>query len=275
MYKQIILRAKKQIFHQMAGNNVSIFDGNGYNFAELREYVAGDDIRHIDWNISAKMQKPFVKVFHEEREMRVVIASLLSGSLFFGSKVLKQEVLAEVVALLGFSAIKNGNLLQSYLLTNTIEAISKPTKKIHQVEKNIQEIVNFSLINKKVDFDFVAKTLYTRVKRKSLLFLVGDFFDIPKLKLLAKKHEVIVIIVRDKLEENPPPMGFVSFLDPQNGAIFEGDFVEEDAKRYHQKVKEYDDILFKTLKKDGVRFVKVYTHIDISMQLRKLFEGRK
>ena len=99
----------------MVGNNPSIFQGEGYDFIELREYMPGDDIRHIDWNITAKMGTPFIKVFREERELNIVLVSVLNGSVHFGSKKFKQEVIAEVVALLSFSTLKNGDLLSTYI----------------------------------------------------------------------------------------------------------------------------------------------------------------
>jgi len=112
----------------MVGNNPSIFHGEGYDFIELREYMAGDDIRHIDWNITAKMQKPFIKIFREERELNVVLVSILNGSVHFGSQKFKQESIAEVAALLGYSTLKNGDLLSSYIFTDKIVAHEKPPK---------------------------------------------------------------------------------------------------------------------------------------------------
>ncbi|MCD6432596.1 MAG: DUF58 domain-containing protein, partial [Sulfurimonas sp.] len=118
--QKILVRARRQVFSEMVGNNPSIFQGEGYDFIELREYMPGDDIRHIDWNITAKMQKPYIKIFREERELNVVVASVLNGSVHFGSKKFKQESIAEIVALLSFSTIKNGDLLSSYIFTDRI-----------------------------------------------------------------------------------------------------------------------------------------------------------
>ena len=172
----------------MVGNNPSIFQGEGYDFIELREYMPGDDIRHIDWNISAKMQKPFIKIFREERELNVVIVSVLNGSVHFGSKKFKQESIAEIVALLGYSTLKNGDLLSSYIFTDEMFSLSKPSKKLHLVQKSVEEVLNFDALNQKVDFKVIADTLFKRLKRKSLILVIGDYFEIPDFKLLAKKH---------------------------------------------------------------------------------------
>ena len=272
--QKILVRARRQVLSEMAGNNPSLFQGEGYDFIELREYMPGDDIRHIDWNITAKMQKPFIKIFREERELNVVLVSVLNGSVHFGSKKFKQETIAEVNALLGFSTLKNGDLLSSYVFTDEMISTSKPSKKLHQIQKNVSEILEFDAINKKVDFKFIADTLYKRLRRKSLILVIGDFFEIPDFKLLAKKHEVVSVIVRDHLEENPPQMGFASLLDPESGATLEGDFNKASVNAYSKKVHAHDHKLYDTFRKDQVRFTKVYTDSVASVDLRRLFEGR-
>ena len=272
--QKILVRARRQVFSEMVGNNPSIFQGEGYDFIELREYMAGDDIRHIDWNITAKMQKPFIKIFREERELNVVIVSILNGSVHFGSKKFKQEVIAEISALLGFSTLKNGNLLSSYIFTDKMLSNSKPSKKHHQIQKNISDILEFDALNQKVDFKVVADTLYKRLKRKSLILVIGDYFEIPDFKLIARKHEVVSVIVRDKLEEHPPQMGFSSLVDPESGAVLEGDFNSSSVKSYTKKVKLHDRALYEKLRKDKVRFTKIYTDSLVGVELRRLFEGK-
>jgi len=272
--KKILVRARRQVFSEMVGNNPSIFHGEGYDFIELREYMAGDDIRHIDWNITAKMQKPFIKIFREERELNVVLVSVLNGSVHFGGDKFKQDIIAEVNALLGFSTIKNGDLLSSYIFTDKMITNSKPSKKLHQIQRSVSEILEFEALNQQVDFKFISETLYKRLKRKSLILIVGDFFEIPDLKLLAKKHEVVAVIVRDHLEEKPPKMGFSSLVDPESGAVLEGDFNSSSVEAYAKKVQIHDRLLYETFRKHQVRFTKVYTDSNVSVALRRLFEGR-
>ena len=272
--QKILVRARKQVFSEMVGNNPSIFQGEGYDFIELREYMPGDDIRHIDWNITAKMQKPFIKIFREERELNVVVASVLNGSVHFGSKKFKQETIADIVALLSFSTLKNGDLLSSYIFTDRMVSHLKPSKKINQVQTSIKEILEFDALGQKVDFKVLSDTLYKRLKRKSLVIVVGDFFEIPDFSLLAKKHEVIAIVVRDILEEKPPAMGFSSLVDPESGAVLEGDFNNSSVKSYARKVQAHDQKLYETFRKHQVRFTKIYTHSLVGVELRRLFEGR-
>lgn len=272
--QKILVRARRQVFSEMVGNNPSIFQGEGYDFIELREYMPGDDIRHIDWNITAKLQKPYIKVFREERELNVVIVSVLNGSVHFGSKKFKQETIAEISALLSYSTLKNGDLLSSYIFTDRMISHSKPSKKLHQIKKNVDEILNFDAIGERLDFKALSETLFRRLKRKSLILVIGDFFEIPDFKLLAKKHEVIALIVRDHLEEKPPKMGFSSLVDPETGATLEGDFNASSVEAYAKRVHAHDRALYKQLRKDQIRFTKIYTDTNASVALRRLFEGK-
>jgi len=272
--QKILVRARRQVFSEMVGNNPSIFQGEGYDFIELREYMAGDDIRRIDWNITAKMQKPYIKIFREERELNVVIASVLNGSVHFGSKKFKQDVIAEVVAQLSYSTLKNGDLLTSYIFTDKMVSHSKPSKKINQVQKSVDDILKFDALGKKCDFKVLSETLYKRLKRKSLIIIVGDFFEIPDFKLLGKKHEVVCVVVRDHLEENPPKMGFASLVDPESGATLEGDFNVHSVEGYAKKVQLHDRELYETFRKHQIRFSKVYTDSGSGVALRRLFEGK-
>lgn len=272
--KKILVRARRQVFSEMVGNNPSIFRGEGYDFIELREYQYGDDIRHIDWNITAKLQKPFVKIFREERELNVVLVSVLNGSVHFGSKKFKQETIAEVIALLGFSTVKNGDLLSSYIFTDKIISHTKPSKKVHQVQTITKDILDFDALNNKVDFQVIADTLFKQLKRRSLILIVGDFFKIPDFRVLGKKHEVICIVVRDRFEEKPPQMGFASLVDPESGAVLEGDFNRSSVEAYAKKVHAHDHELYDVFRKHQVRFTKVYTDDIVSVNLRRLFEGR-
>jgi uncharacterized protein (DUF58 family) len=272
--QKILVRARRQVFSEMVGNNPSIFQGEGYDFIELREYMPGDDIRHIDWNITAKLQKPYIKIFREERELNVVVASMLNGSVHFGSKRFKQDVIAELSAMLSFSVIKNGDLLSSYIFSDKLESHLKPSKKLFSVHKSVESILNFDALHKRADYKKMADTLFKRLKRKSLVIIIGDFFEIPDFKVLAKKHEVIAIVVRDLLEEKPPKMGFASLIDPESGAVLEGDFNDATVKAYAKKVQVHDRKLYTAFRKQQVRFTKLYTHENVAVALRRLFEGR-
>jgi len=272
--RKIILKARSQVFSEKVGNNPSVFHGEGYDFIELREYIAGDDIKKIDWNITAKLQKPYVKVFREEREINVVLASMLNGSVYFGSKKLKQELIAEIVAIVSFSALRNGDLFSSYIFADKFYSFTRPAKKLFAVHKSVDDILKFDPLGKDSNFKELTSTVMKHVKRKSLLVIVGDFFEIPELKILAKKHELLCIIVRDKMEENPPSFGFASLMDVQTNSTLEGDFNAQTVKAYAKKVHDHDHELYSYLRKEQIRFIKTYTDEDPYIKLRRLFGGR-
>ncbi|MGD9654418.1 MAG: DUF58 domain-containing protein [Sulfuricurvum sp.] len=272
--RHILLKARRQIIADRIGNNPSLFRGEGYDFIELREYIAGDDTRHIDWNITAKMQRPYIKVFREERELSVVTVGMLGGGLHFGRERFKIDALAEAVALIGYSALANGDLFTHINFSETLRDEVRASKKRFAVAQSVEGIMEAELLNRRADYNAMATTLYRRLKRRSLIIVLGDFFEIPDLRLLAKKHEVVAIVVRDRFEESPEPLGFSALVDPESGAALEGDFNVRSVGRYREKVREHDVALFDRFRRDGVRSAKLYTDASASVTLRRLFEGR-
>ncbi len=272
--RHILLKARRQIVNDRIGNNPSIFRGEGYDFIELREYIPGDDTRHIDWNITAKMQRPYVKVFREERELNVVTVAMLGGSLYFGRDQFKIESVAEAVALVGYSAISNGDLFTHYSFSESLVDEVRSSKKHFAVATSVEQVMGAELLHRRADYNAMASTLYKKLQRRSLIVVLGDFFEIPDLRLLAKKHEVVALVVRDRLEEKPEAMGYTALIDPVSGAVLEGDFNERSVKRYSQKVREHDAALFERFRRDGIRASKLYTDASSSVTLRRMFEGR-
>ncbi len=272
--KKILIKTKRQIFSEISGNNPSIFEGEGFDFVELREYNYGDDVRRIDWNVTAKMQRPFIKIFKEERELNIAIVSLLGGSVHFGAKRFKQEVIAEVLALLAFSAAKNGDKFSSYIYTDSIDTVIKPTKNVHAVHKAVENVLTFDALGKSVASKALSKSLFEEIKRRSIIFVLGDFFEEFDFKLLAKKHEVVAIMIRDRFEENPPELGTINLADPGslNSQLMQID--KKALKRYREKVHQKDHEFYAHCRKNRVAFTKIYTDEDPFVKLSKLFLKR-
>lgn len=267
--KKIVLKTKKQVYGDMLGNNASLFQGEGFEFAELREYVYGDDVRKIDWKTTAKLGKPFVKIYKEERELNVVVVSMLGGSVYFGTVKQKSDVIAEVVATLAFSAVKNSDLFSHMIFADKLYDFSKPSKKLFSVHKAVEDIVGFDPLGKEGDFSALVETLHNRLKKKSLLFIVSDFVGDIDLKLLSKKHDVFAVMVRDRFEENPSPLGYLRLIDMQTKQSFEGDIDSVTLKNYKKALHDNDEKLYKQFKKQGIRFTKIYTHEEPVLKLMK------
>ena len=267
--KKIVLKTKKQVYGDMLGNNASLFQGEGFEFSELREYVYGDDVRKIDWKTTAKLSKPYVKVYKEERELNVVVVSLLSGSTYFGTVKQKSEIVAEVVATLGFSAVKNSDLFSHMIFADKMYELSKPSKKLFSVHKAVEDVMDFDSIGKEADYAALVETLISRLKKKALLFIVSDFVGDIDLKLLAKKHDVFAVIVRDRFEENPSELGYLRLIDMETRQSYEGQIDSATLKNYKKALHDNDEKLYKQFKKQGVRFSKIYTHQEPALKLMK------
>jgi len=268
--KQIIIKTKKEIFGALSGNNISAFQGEGFEFTELKEYVYGDDVRKIDWKTTAKLGgKPYIKIYHEERELNIVISTMLSGSTHFGTSVMSRDYIVEILAILGYSAIRNRDLFSHILYADRLYRHSKPSKKIFTVNKEIEESIKFNVVGKPADYSGWVETLNCRVKKKSLIFLIGDFVGDINLSILAKKYDLFVIIVRDYFLEHLKPLGDIRLIDPEYLTNFNGNIDENIIKIYKKSLLENDRKLLKHLRKIDSKFIKIYTHKDPYLQLIK------
>jgi len=274
MIKKILLKARKQVFGEMLGNNASLFQGEGFEFTELREYVYGDDVRKIDWKTTAKLGKPYIKIYREERELNVVTAVMLGGSTYFGTVKQKSETMSELVALLGYSAIKNADLFSNIIFADKLYETARPSKKFFAVEDAVTKMQNFQMLGKVSNYEAFADTLYRRLKRKSLIFIISDFVGEVDLSLLAKKHDVVALIVRDRFEEKPEALGHMRLMDMEKGNAYEGVIGGSELKGYEKALRENDEKLFAHFKKSAIRYTKLYTDEEPYLKLVKLLGGR-
>ncbi len=273
---RILIKTRKQVFSEIVGNNPSIFKGEGFDFSEIREYNFGDDVRRIDWNVTAKLQKPFVKIYHETRELNIAIVSLLGGSVHFGTKGFKQDTIAEIVSIVAFSAVKNQDRFSSYIFSTKLEEkFIKSTKNIHAVNRAVSDIYNYRALGKRVSTNELQQELLSKIKRRSILFVVGDFLDGEyELKLLAKRHDLIAVIVRDRFEEEPVEMGSVTLADPTNFKRVRLSLDAKSVKEYRDEIKRRDHALYENFRKSGVAFLKIYSDEEPYAKLRNFFLAR-
>ncbi len=243
----------------MLGNNISLFQGHGFEFAELREYLYGDDVRKIDWKTTAKLQKPYVKITKEERQLNVTVACMMNGSVYFGTVRQKSEVMAEIVSILGFSALRNSDIFSHIIYADRLYTHSKPSKRLFAVNTAVESMTVFDVIGKKGDFRGFADTLFNRIKRRSLLFVVSDFVGNIDLRLLCKKHDLFAVIVRDRFEEEPDELGYLRLIDMESRKSFEGAIDGAAMGRYRKALRENDEKLYEEFRKNGIRFAKIYT----------------
>ncbi len=220
--RQIEIRTKGLVNQVFSGEYHSVFKGRGMEFSEVREYQFGDDIRNIDWNVTARLGHPYIKVFEEERELTVMLMVDLSGSLMFGSvSKTKQRIAAELTAILAFSALKNNDKVGLILFTDKIEKFVPPRKGKKHVLRIIREVLSFEPEGKATNLKGALEYMNNTIKKKSIAFLLSDFMDEGYekiLKIVGKKHDLIGIVLDDRREKEIPNIGLVKLADAETGA---------------------------------------------------------
>lgn len=261
----ILLKAKEDVYTHLSGGNLSRVLGQGYDFSELREYESGDDIRHISWINSAKLGEPYVKKMHEERELNIAVCSIMDGRFLVGKK---QEVLSYILAILGYSAYESNDLFSAWLLAGNEMKSYEMTKNIYTIERVIQESHEVKLLGKSVEY---SKLNEIYIESKSLLFLIGDFLEEVDLSLLAQQHEVVVIMVRDILEENPNISTDHQLINPQTNQAMNQTLSKRAIEHYRKKLEAHDQSLMEHFHQHAIRYTKIYTMDEVFGQLESLF----
>lgn len=219
--RRIEIHTRRMADEQLAGSYHSVFKGQGLSFHEVRAYTPGDDVRFIDWNVSARMDEAYVKVFVEEREMTVMLVVDLSASEQFGTiRASKARVAAEVAALCAFSAIKNNDNVGLVITTDVVEKLVPPKKGDKHVMRVIREIIGFQPQYVGTNIELALQTLVKVAKRRSVAFVISDFFEEGyerALALAAAKHDVIPVMLVDPADEELPDVGLVMFEDFETG----------------------------------------------------------
>jgi uncharacterized protein (DUF58 family) len=217
--RQIEIRTKGLVNQVFSGEYHSVFKGRGMEFSEVREYQFGDDIRNIDWNVTARFGHPFIKVFEEERELTVMLMVDLSGSLMFGSvSKTKQRVAAELTAILAFSALKNNDKVGLILFTDKIERFVPPRKGNKHVLRIIREVLSFQPEGNATNIGSALEYMNGAIKKRSIVFLLSDFMDDGYekiLRIVGKKHDLIGVVLDDRRESEIPKMGLIKLTDAE------------------------------------------------------------
>jgi uncharacterized protein (DUF58 family) len=219
--RKIEIKTRRLSNHIFSGEYHSSFKGRGMTFSEVRQYQYGDDIRAIDWNVTARYNEPFVKVFEEERELTVVLMVDVSGSEYFGTtQQFKRETITEIAATLAFSAIQNNDKVGLLLFSDQMELYVPPKKGKSHVLRIIRELIEFKPKSKKTDLNEALKFFSSVMKKKAIVFILSDFMDSeyePTLKIVGRKHDVTGIRVYDIHDSAIPNLGMVPMRDAETG----------------------------------------------------------
>ncbi len=263
-----------------AGQYHSAFKGRGMAFSEVREYNYGDDIRDIDWNVTARYNKPFIKIFEEEREMTVMLLIDVSGSLDFGTQnATKRDIVTEIAATLSFSAIQNNDKIGVIFFTNTIEKFIPPKKGKKHILYIIRELLDFQPTRTQTDLTMALKFLTNAIKKRCTAFLISDFLDVydyqNALTIANRKHDLVALQIYDKLEVNLPSVGLMKMVDSETQ---EEAWIDTSSKKVRELYnRHYQKLLFEvqqSFTKSRVDSVSMSTDQDYVKGLLALFQKR-
>ena len=247
--RQIEIRTRGLVNQVFSGEYHSVFKGRGMEFSEVREYTIGDDIRSIDWNVTARFGHPYIKIFEEERELTVILLVDLSGSQNFGtSYATKQQIAAEISAILAFSALKNNDKVGLILFTDKIEKFIPPKKSKSHSLRIIREVLSFEPTGKGTSISGALEFMNSAVKKRSIVFLISDFMETAQggtgreyekiLRIVGKKHDLVGIVLSDPREKEIPPIGLTRFVDPETGKELVIDTSNASFRKWYQRKRE-------------------------------------
>ncbi len=278
--RKIEIKTRGLSHNIFAGQYHSAFKGRGMSFSEVREYQYGDDVRDIDWNVTARFNKPFVKVFEEERELTVMLIVDLSDSLDFGTvKQTKRDMVTEIAATIAFAAIQNNDKIGVIFFTDKVEKFIPPQKGRKHILYIIRELINFEPSSKKTDIRIPLEFLTNAIKKRCTAFLLSDFVDENDYRnamtIANRKHDLVAIQVYDRRLAELPKIGLVKMRDAESGSEM---YVDTSSPKVQNAQREWwrnqCDKLDSTLKKSRVDSVSVRTDQDYVKALLNLFAQR-
>jgi len=278
--RKIEIKTRGLSNHIFAGEYNTAFKGKGMAFSEVREYQSGDDVRSIDWNVTARYNSPYVKVFEEEREMTVMLLVDVSGSGNFGTKKqFKREIATELSAILAFSAIKNNDKVGVIFFSDIIEEFIPPKKGKSHILRIIRQILSFKPKNKKTDISQAIEYFNNVMKKRCICFILSDYispsFEKP-LKIASKKHDIVALRISDQREKKLPNIGLIPLKDAENDTI---SYVDTSSKIIRQLFarnhKENEEELQKLFPRCGVDMIDISTGEDYVKPLINFFKNRE
>jgi uncharacterized protein (DUF58 family) len=278
--RKIEIKTKGLSNHIFAGEYHTAFKGRGMTFSEVREYQLGDDIRTIDWNVTARYNSPFVKIFEEEREMTVMLLVDISKSGKFGTKQkTKKEIATELSAVLAFSAIQNNDKVGVIFFTDIIEKFIPPKKGKSHILRIIRELLAFEAKNNGTNISAALEYFSSVIKRRSVCFVLSDFLDddfTKPLQIANKKHDIVAVRIYDKREKNLPNVGMIKMLDAESG---KSSWVDTSSKRIRMNLGDKYTKRTERLKKDfllsGVDHININTAESYIKPLINFFKKRE
>lgn len=277
--RRLEIKTKGLSKHLFSGDYHSAFKGRGMSFSEVRAYQYGDDIRNIDWNVTARTQEPFVKQFEEERELTVMLMADVSGSVFFGSNgIKKNEWITELCAVIAFSASSNNDKVGLILFSDKIELYIPPKKGRSHILRIIRELLHQAPQETKTDIGEALRYMNNVQKKRCICFLMSDFVSADyhtPLQIAAKRHDLIGLMIHDKMEENLLPRGLIRARDAESGSSILIDTKSQQIKqKWHQSFSNHIEVSKTKLNKAGSDLLQLETGAPYTTILHQFFKKR-
>jgi len=277
--RRIEIKTKAMSQQIFAGQYHSAFKGRGMAFSEVRQYNYGDDVRFIDWNVTARFNTPYVKIFEEEREMTVMLMIDVSGSNLYGTRQqFKSELITEISAVLSFSAIYNNDKVGVIFFSNEVEKFIPPAKGKSHILRIIRELLTYRSTSNQTNIAEALRFLTNVSKRKTTAFLLSDFIDNDyeqALRIAASRHDIVALDIVDRGETVLPNVGIVELQDPETGARVWTDTASKKVRNaYAQWWNNLNNNTLNTLRKAGVDHTQLFTDTDYVPALLELFRRR-
>ena len=282
--KSIHIRTNHIVNDIFAGEYESAFRGRGMAFEEVREYTPGDDIRDIDWNVTARFGHPFVKVYREERELTIMLLVDISSSCFFGSTTrFKQELAAEVAAVLAFAATKSNDKVGLIIFSDRVEKYIPPKKGKNHVWRVIKNVLEHQPLSRKTDIELVLRYLNRVARRRAVVFLISDFIDDHDysvvLRVTGRMHDLIAVCITDPREHKLPSAGIVELCDAESGRVLCIDTnsaaIREEYRRYAEHLHMERFAMFRSSGIDAIDVRTDRSYIEAIMKLFRMREKRR
>ena len=277
--KKLDIKTKQLVDGIITGNYNSVFKGQGIEFSEIRDYRAGDDIRAIDWKVTARFNHPYIKEFIEERDLQAYFIIDISGSGSFGTNISKKEKSIEIIASLMFAALRNNDGVGIFLITDTIEKFIPAKKGRKHILQLLKILTTFTPNSVKTDLKKSLEQISKIVKRKSIVFVISDFIDnteyLKPLKILRKRHDVIALRIADPREREIPDVGMIELEDDETGEQILVDTSDKEFRNsYSRLISDNESKFLSNMMKIKIDTVPLLTEQDYSISLKKFFKRR-
>jgi uncharacterized protein (DUF58 family) len=277
--KKLDIKTKQLVEGLVTGNYHSIFKGQGIEFSEIREYQAGDDIRAIDWKVTARFNRPYIKEFIEERDLQVYFVIDVSGSGSFGTNISKKEKSLEIIASLMFASLRHNNGIGIFLISDSVEKFIPARKGRKHILQSLNIISTFMPDSVKTNLKKPLEQISNIIKRKSIVFIISDFIDksefLKPLKILQKRHDIVALRIIDQREKEIPDVGMIELEDEETGEQILVDTSDEEFRNsYSRLIDENDSRFIDDMMRIKVDTITLLTEQNYAIPLKKFFKNR-